>query len=168
MATRQPITRICGCGQTCVFAVQAWSNLWDLISEPPSHYSMVMVMCASVFITEDKNNIVLLRKICNLMQKNINKYEHRCRLYYYVHAVSSLWLPCHCESHFLDILLLWFAILSFVTLNEVPQHFVGLLLLGRLCVSQEGMIVFCKTSFYNSFVGIWASASVNIHVNKMQ
>ena len=29
-----------GCGWTCVFAVQAWSNLWDLISEPPSHYSM--------------------------------------------------------------------------------------------------------------------------------
>ena len=29
-----------GCGWTCVFTVQAWSNLWDLISEPPSHYSM--------------------------------------------------------------------------------------------------------------------------------
>ena len=28
------------CGRTCVFSVQAWSNLWDLISEPPSHYSM--------------------------------------------------------------------------------------------------------------------------------
>ena len=28
------------CGRTCVFAVQAWSNLWDLILEPPSHYSM--------------------------------------------------------------------------------------------------------------------------------
>jgi len=31
-----------GCGQTCVFAVQAWSNLWELISEPPSHYSMLV------------------------------------------------------------------------------------------------------------------------------
>ena len=30
-----------GCGQTCVFAVQSWSNLWDIISEPPSHYSML-------------------------------------------------------------------------------------------------------------------------------
>ena len=30
-----------GCGRTCVFAVQEWSNLWELISEPPSHYSMV-------------------------------------------------------------------------------------------------------------------------------
>ena len=29
-----------GCGRTCVFAVQVWSNLWDLISEPPSRYSM--------------------------------------------------------------------------------------------------------------------------------
>ena len=23
------------CGWTCVFAVQAWSNLWDLMAEPP-------------------------------------------------------------------------------------------------------------------------------------
>ena len=44
-ATRQPITRtyyIC-CPSVVgrsVFAVQAWSNLWDLIWEPPSHYSM--------------------------------------------------------------------------------------------------------------------------------
>ena len=29
-----------GCGRTCVFAVQALSNLWDPISERPSHYSM--------------------------------------------------------------------------------------------------------------------------------
>ena len=30
-----------GCSRPySVFAVQAWSNLWDLIWEPPSHYSM--------------------------------------------------------------------------------------------------------------------------------
>ena len=33
-----------GCGRTCVFAVQAWLNLWDPISEPPSHYSMGLVL----------------------------------------------------------------------------------------------------------------------------
>ena len=31
-----------GCGQTCVFAVQAWSNLWNLIWLRTSHYSMVL------------------------------------------------------------------------------------------------------------------------------
>ena len=40
-----------GCGWTCEFAVQALSNLWDLFSEPPSHYSMypllpvIFVLC---------------------------------------------------------------------------------------------------------------------------
>ena len=29
-----------GCGRTCVFAVQVWSNLWDLIWLRTSHYSM--------------------------------------------------------------------------------------------------------------------------------
>ena len=29
-----------GCGRTCVFAVQLWSNLWDLIWLRTSHYSM--------------------------------------------------------------------------------------------------------------------------------
>lgn len=75
----------------CIAVFAHWvilhrSGITDILS---AGYS-VMVMCASVFISEDNNNIVLLRKICNLMQKNINKYEHRCRLYYYVHAVSSL------------------------------------------------------------------------------
>ena len=30
-----------GCGQTCVFAVRVWSNLWDLIWLRTSHYSMI-------------------------------------------------------------------------------------------------------------------------------
>ena len=29
-----------GCGQTCVFAVRVWSNLWELIWLRTSHYSM--------------------------------------------------------------------------------------------------------------------------------
>ena len=29
------------CGRTCVFAVQVWSNLWDLIWLRTSHYSMI-------------------------------------------------------------------------------------------------------------------------------
>ena len=29
-----------GCGRTCVFAVQVWSNLWELIWLRTSHYSM--------------------------------------------------------------------------------------------------------------------------------
>ena len=33
-----------GCGRTCVFDVQAWSNLRDLILEPPSHYSMTPLL----------------------------------------------------------------------------------------------------------------------------
>ena len=42
-----------GCGRTCVFAVQAWSNLWDLIWEPPSHYSMI----SPQFTPENKSQI---------------------------------------------------------------------------------------------------------------
>ena len=30
-----------GCGRTCVFAVQVWSNLWDIIWLRTSHYAML-------------------------------------------------------------------------------------------------------------------------------
>ena len=39
-----------GCGRTYVFGVQAWSNLWDLISEPPSHYSMIDVKVKEPYV----------------------------------------------------------------------------------------------------------------------
>ena len=57
-ATWQPITRtyyICcpGVVGRSVFAVQAWSNLWDLIWEPPSHYSMI----SPQFTPENKSQI---------------------------------------------------------------------------------------------------------------
>ena len=32
-----------GCSRPCVFAVWVWSNLWDLIWDRTSHYSMVLV-----------------------------------------------------------------------------------------------------------------------------
>ena len=38
-----------GCGRTCVFAVQLWSNLWDLIWLRTSHYSMDITMICNNF-----------------------------------------------------------------------------------------------------------------------
>ena len=55
-----------GCGQTYVFAVQLWSNLWDLIWLRTSHYSMIdthvclLLMWAARLVTL---NIGLLSKV---------------------------------------------------------------------------------------------------------
>ena len=88
-----------GCGRTCVFAVQAWSNMWDLISEPPSHYSMGLLHSPWWWWWR----LCLARAIlsCVAMSASWSWPRSRCRIYSSIRdtrllaAGSARWrLPC--------------------------------------------------------------------------
>ena len=146
-----------GSGRTCVFAVQAWSNLWDLISEPPFHYSMTRrqwLYCPALRcpVSQDNNSSENFLKQYSFWTLCHQTFHPSCDM-----IIRQFWQP------FYIILVLHHSYLtlkiSVVTINKLVQQWIPnsifkcqmWIIIGETRTTKDYFIIFWIQSRYNKF-----------------